>query len=216
MSENDNIAIQESGWIYRVLRPNEPAKTRTCILIHGWTGDEFSMDVFLRAIPPDYAILSPRGPISSSEGGYGWVRHRPGNLAPYQDFKQTAQDLLKRLDRWILQNRLPDSKLSLVGFSQGAAMALSLGIAFPERIARIACLSGFLPKPSLPDMRLTLMPGVKVFIAHGTRDAIIPIERAHEASAWLEQAGVSVTKCESNVGHRLSANCFHALQDFLK
>jgi len=175
VSDNVSSPILDLGWIYRVQRQNEPAKTRTCVLIHGWTGDEFSMDVFLRAIPPDYAVLSPRGPIHAAEGGYGWVSHRPGNLAPYQDFQKTAQDLLAHLDRWIIQNHLPGGKLTLIGFSQGAAMALSLGIAFPGRVARIACLSGFLPKPSLPDLSLTPLQDMKVFIAHGTRDAIIPI-----------------------------------------
>jgi len=216
VKENDPNLIQDSGWFYRIPRQTEQASTKICILIHGWTGDEYSMDIFLRAVPAEFAVLSPRGPVTTVEGGFGWVAHRPGNLALYQDFKKTAQELRSRLDHWITQNYMPGGKLTLVGFSQGAAMALSFGLAYPERVDRIACLSGFLPQGILPDETSLPLLGVNIFIAHGIQDKTILIHRAHEAADWLQRAGANITICESKVGHRLGANCFQALKNFLK
>lgn len=174
------------------------------------------MDVFMRAIPSDYAVLSPRGPVPTDEGGYGWVSYRPGNMAPFPEFEKPAKDLFVHLDRWISQNDLPTGKVTLLGFSQGAAMALSFGLVFPDKVEQIACLSGFLPLPPLPDPANHPMQGMNIFISHGAQDKMIPIVRARETAAWLKQTGANVITCEANVGHRLSANCFHALQDFLK
>jgi phospholipase/carboxylesterase len=216
VQENDPYLIQDSGWVYRIPRSSDEINTRTCILIHGWTGDEHSMDIFLRAVPSDYAALSPRGPVNAAEGGYGWVDFRPGNLATFQNFEKTARELRMHIDRWIPQNYLPGGKLTIIGFSQGAAMALSFGLAFPERVERIGCLSGFLPVGTLPDPVSLPLLGINIFIAHGSKDDMIPISRAREAANWLRQAGAGVTSCESNVGHRLGANCFQALKSFLK
>lgn len=215
MTANFAQPIIDSGWVYRLHPPKDPNPSRLCVFMHGWTGDEFSMDIFLRAVPPDYSVVSPRAPFTSEEGGYGWVTFRPGTLAPITDFQITARNLLTKLDRWIEQHQLPDNPLTLVGFSQGAAMALATALAYPDRIEQVACLSGFLPKNGLPTPSPEIANGMKVFISHGTQDPIIPVERAREAADWLQAAGAQVTRCESNVGHRLDAACFRLLRDFL-
>jgi predicted esterase len=55
-----------------------------------------------------------------------------------------------------------------------------------------------------------------VFVAHGTRDELVPIERGRHTVQTLEQAGAQVTYCEDDVGHKLSAACFRALEAFFK
>jgi phospholipase/carboxylesterase len=216
VTDKQSNTIYDSGWMYRIHSSNNENKTRVCILFHGWTGDEKSTDIFLRAFPSSYCILSPRGPVESNEGGYGWIPFRPSYLAPFSDFKTSAEILAPVIDRWIDQNKLPGGKLTLVGFSQGAAMALCFGITFPDRVERIASLSGFLPNSSsLPDPRSLPLKGLQVYISHGTQDEIIPINRAREGADWLNHAGAIVSTCESNVGHRVSATCFRGLKEFL-
>lgn len=184
-------------------------------MLHGLTGDEYSMDVFLRAIPDSYWVLSPRGPFPAPDHGYAWVAHHPGLTAPFSVFQNTAAALNSALDHWISQLQLPETRLTLLGFSQGAAMALAFALTFPERVERVACLSGFIPQSSLPGADETSLADLRVFISHGTRDKIIPIEHARNAAQWLERAGAAVTTCESDVGHRLGAPCYRGLKEFL-
>jgi phospholipase/carboxylesterase len=59
------------------------------------------------------------------------------------------------------------------------------------------------------------LAGKKVFVAHGTQDQMIPIDRARASMDLLEQAGAQIIYCEDEVGHKLSANCLHALESYL-
>jgi predicted esterase len=56
----------------------------------------------------------------------------------------------------------------------------------------------------------------KIFVAHGTQDQMIPIDRARASMALLEQAGAQIIYCEEEVGHKLSVNCLRALETYLK
>jgi phospholipase/carboxylesterase len=58
------------------------------------------------------------------------------------------------------------------------------------------------------------LEGKPYFVAHGTRDEMVRIDRARESIATLEQAGAKVTYCEDNVGHKVSATCLRALAAF--
>jgi len=60
------------------------------------------------------------------------------------------------------------------------------------------------------------LAGKNIFVAHGTLDQMVPIDRARASIGLLEQAGAQVTYCEDEVGHKLSANCLRALEAYLK
>jgi predicted esterase len=59
------------------------------------------------------------------------------------------------------------------------------------------------------------LQGKNVFLAHGTQDSLVPVDRARQAAATLQEAGADVILCEDEVGHKLSASCFRNLQDFI-
>jgi predicted esterase len=56
--------------------------------------------------------------------------------------------------------------------------------------------------------------GKPFFVAHGTKDEMVTVDRARASIALLEQAGAHVTYCEDEVGHKVSVNCLRALQKF--
>jgi predicted esterase len=60
------------------------------------------------------------------------------------------------------------------------------------------------------------LDGKPFFVAHGTLDEMVPVERARQSIAVLEQAGAQVTYCEAEVAHRVSADCLRALKSFLQ
>jgi len=57
--------------------------------------------------------------------------------------------------------------------------------------------------------------GKNIFVAHGTLDQKVPVDLARASMGLLEQAGAQITYCEDDVGHKLSANCLRALEDYL-
>ncbi|MDP2778174.1 MAG: hypothetical protein Q8O48_11075 [Anaerolineales bacterium] len=77
-------------------------------------------------------------------------------------------------------------------------------------------LAGFMP-PGVDDL-ISKKPlaGKNIFVAHGTKDKLVPVDLAQTSIGLLEQAGAQITYCEDVVGHKLSANCLRALEAYLK
>ena len=89
-----------------------------------------------------------------------------------------------------------------------------MAISDPERIASVAGLSGFLPDGASAWLTSDRLKGLPMFIAHGTEDELVPVEKARLSAELLEKLGAAVTYCEDKVGHKLSAKCFRGLEAF--
>lgn len=199
-----------------VVRMRQPAHKDACdlyILLHGWTGDEDAMWVFTSRLPSDACWVAPRGFFRATYGGYSWLPENISDWPEILDFRPAATrlfDLVSELGAEMALNQ----RMYLVGFSLGAAFAMSLCLLYPDRIASLAGLSGFLPEGAREIALPGSLAGKEIFLAHGNQDRIVPIERARQAAEVLKYAGAKVILCEDDVGHKLSASCFRAMGDF--
>ena len=81
-------------------------------------------------------------------------------------------------------------RVVLAGFSQGGAIALQTGLRYRERLAGILALSTYLPlAATLAAERNAANSDVPIFMAHGTHDPMIPLERAERSREALERLG---------------------------
>lgn len=93
-------------------------------------------------------------------------------------------------------------RLVLAGFSQGGAMALHTGLRHAEPLAGLMALSCFLPLAStVADEATAASPGVPIFMAHGTHDAVIPLARARTARDVLAGLGYRLEWHEYRMPH---------------
>jgi phospholipase/carboxylesterase len=207
--------VEIDGWVVRQRVPVGDSPHALFLMLHGWTGDEDSMWVFAARLPKDAWLVAPRGLYKAPIGGYGWHTHK-SKVWPWVDDFYPALESLQSL---LTPENFPLADLTnlrLVGFSQGAALAYAYALSFPGRVHSLAGLSGFLPDGAhvlAHDLPLRDKP---VFIAHGTEDELVPVERARQAVDLLNQAGARVSYCEDNVGHKLSADCFRGMQAFFE
>jgi predicted esterase len=87
----------------------------------------------------------------------------------------------------------------LLGHSDGASYALSLGLANSDVFRSIVALSpGFVKLPA------RFEAGQRIFIAHGTRDSVIPMEVARRIADTLSSNELSVRFRSFDGGHGLS------------
>jgi phospholipase/carboxylesterase len=91
-----------------------------------------------------------------------------------------------------------------------------LALLYPQRIRRAGILAGFVPGGVESLVAARPLEAKPFFIAHGTQDELVPIERARQSIAVLEAAGAQVTYCEAEVGHKVSADCLRALKQFFQ
>lgn len=218
------IAFEDQGWTVRYQPPEHDLNAPVILLLHGWTGDEKVMWIFTRALAGRFWLFAPRAPIAVPSGGYAWLPHGEQRWPALQEFQPIVDQLLPALDRWSERVNLPVmSRLKpfhLMGFSQGAAMSFAVTAYYPARTAKVAALAGFFPRSSMDtnqdegQLLKSAYAGRSVYMAHGKQDEIVPVSMAVEAKNKLEHSGASVTFCESEVGHKMSAGCLRGLEEF--
>jgi phospholipase/carboxylesterase len=95
-------------------------------------------------------------------------------------------------------------KIVLAGFSQGAAMALHVGLRHSSAIAGILMMSGYLLESDehpCPEKSAEMPIG----ILHGSDDEVVPLAAAEGTVAALDGAGYSPTfKVYQGMGHSVS------------
>ena len=211
----DTEIIALENQTLRVRKTTHP-NPRLLVLIHGFTGDENSMWVFTRDLPAHYWIVAPRAPYVTERGGYSWRPHQTSELGlpGVEELRASAEALIRLIDAYRSSAGIEADSFDVMGFSQGAAMSSLLAFLYPDRVGKLGILAGFVPSglDALAEQRP--LAGKPVFVAHGTRDETVPIERARASMRILEKAGAQVTYCEDDVGHKLSITCLHALRKF--
>jgi phospholipase/carboxylesterase len=106
---------------------------------------------------------------------------------------------------------IPTKNIVLAGFSQGSVIALSTGLSYPEPLAGVIALSGFLPNAEqiLASVR-DYDKSLPMFIAHGNQDAVVPCMLGQTTADVLTKAGYPVTWKEYAMAHSV---CGEEVQD---
>lgn len=208
------FTIVEKGWTVRVQKPLEPGSQRALLLLHGWTGNEKAMSIFGRQAADDYWLIFPRAPLKAQPNGFGWLPANSSKWACYQDVVAVVDQLDTQVQHWKQRLEISAQPIDCMGFSQGGAIALCYLMRHPEKIGRVACLSGFLPKGASEQIRPDTLSGKAVYIAHGTRDKAIPIQHAQEIALLLTSAGATVEFCQDEIGHKTGPECYKRLATF--
>jgi phospholipase/carboxylesterase len=85
------------------------------------------------------------------------------------------------------------NKIVIAGFSQGCAMALQTGLRYPEKLAGLICLSGYLPlREKIKTEYHEANYSMPIFQGHGGCDPVIPIDYAKKSSGLLKDLGYRV------------------------
>jgi phospholipase/carboxylesterase len=191
-------------------RPAAGDAAGALVLFHGRGADEHDLLPLLDALDPQRRFdgYCPRGPLALPPGGAHWYMvPRVG----YPDPATFAQGFAAAAE---FVDALPHGIVVLGGFSQGAVMALAVGLgAGRPRPAAVIGFSGFLPE--VEGWTLGEGPWPPIAIGHGTYDEVIPVGFAHHARDRLVGAGASVLYRESELGHAIDPAFVDDLRNFL-
>lgn len=113
-----------------------------------------------------------------------------------------APSLFLILDEIQARYRVDPQRILLTGLSDGGSFGYDVGFAFPERFAGLAVVAGILR----PHQRTPQTPQLPVYIAHGERDQLFPVEYIRMVAARLQELGHEVTYHEiPGFGHAYPA-----------
>ncbi len=130
---------------------------------------------------------------------------------------------IRRSAKWIdeliareVDRGVPAGRVVLVGFSQGGAMALFAGLRYPESLAGVMCLSGYLLlSDALEAEASDANRSVPIFQAHGTADPMVPLALGQGAREGLERAGYEVDYREYPMPHAVCREEVRDIGDWL-
>ncbi|HEY3185939.1 MAG TPA: phospholipase, partial [Solirubrobacteraceae bacterium] len=170
------------GLVHRV-RSARGEPEGALVLMHGRGADENDLFGFLDILDPERRLVgvTPGGPLFLPPGGRHWyIVPRVGFPDP-ETFAASFGLLEGFLDGVADETGVPPERTVLGGFSQGTVMAYALGLGRGRPTpAGIVALSGFVPTVTGWAADLDRQ-GLPVWIAHGRRDPVIPVDLARSA-----------------------------------
>lgn len=194
-----------------------PDPTVTVIWMHGLGADghDFEPIVPELGLPARPAIRfvfphAPLRPVTVNQGHVmrAWYDIRALAGVRREDetgVRQSAQQVEALIERE-RQRGIAPGQLVLAGFSQGGAMALHVGLRYPERLAGVLALSCYLPlAATLAAEASPANRAVPIFWAHGVHDPMIPLAMAEQGRQQVAALGYPIEWHEYPMPHSVCA-----------
>jgi len=148
------------------------------ILLHGWGADADDLLPIGKAIIHnscfEFELISLKAPtVRPNNMGRQWYSLYPPDWNEAENAVDKLVDTLKAFDR----SKIALKKTVLLGFSQGAAMALDAGLRVD--IGLVISCSGY-SHPQLDPIKNN-----PVLLSHGFHDEVVPIDASREISKLL-------------------------------
>jgi predicted esterase len=180
---------------------------RVAIFIHGRGA---SAEDILGLAPElgtdDVAYLAPQA------AGHTWYPH--SFLSPIPQNEPGITSALGVVARLVESTGLGSERVVILGFSQGACLALEFAARNPRRYAAVVALSGgLIGPPGTPRDYPGSMENTPVFIGCSDIDAHIPVERIREsAEVFRRMAAVVDERIYPGMGHTINEDELSAVR----
>ncbi|RMF27918.1 MAG: alpha/beta hydrolase [Cyanobacteria bacterium J083] len=179
--------------------------------LHGWGANAQDLAGLVPYFDlPGFAFIFPDAPFSHYQvpGGRAWYSLETPNYEGLEESRQLLADWLLSLPEI---TGVPLEKIVCMGFSQGGAMTIDVGLNFP--LAALCSLSGYLHSPPQIKNREKIPP---ILIMHGSQDPIVPVKAAQEARDILNKLGAKVQYQEFPIGHEITPAEIKYMEKFLR
>ena len=172
------------------------------ILLHGrGASAEDILSISTVLTQPELAFLAPQA------DDYTWYPNRfIFSIEQNEPYLSAALDMVKRLVEHVEAAGIPNEKIFIGGFSQGACLASEYVIRNPKKYGGLLVFSGGYIGPlntqRQPNGDLN---GTPAFLGCSDIDPHIPLQRVKETTALLQAMGAQVTeKIYPGMGHTIN------------
>ena len=195
-------------------------KNPVLILLHGYGSNEQDLFSFANEMPENYFVISVRAPYDMQYGSYAWYAiNFDADENKFSDVNQAkiSRDLVSEfIDDLIAKYPIDENNITLVGFSQGSILSYSIALSYPEKVQRVAAMSGYLnPEMMTEDFLKNNLSNLKFFISHGTDDQVVPVDWGRKAKPFLDNLGANAVYHEYRMGHGISPQNFHDFKEWI-
>ncbi|MET3809956.1 dienelactone hydrolase family protein [Arthrobacter sp. UYEF3] len=177
----------------------ERAGTPLLVMLHGYGTDETRMAELFGSLPSEFSCAALRGPKVIGDD-YGWF------LLDYfltHDFADVVS-ATNSVFAWIEAVKARHSSVSLLGYSQGMAMASTLLRLRPEAFRAVVGLSGFVLDNELLAMSESFDTQPPFFWGRDKQDSVINDAATAHTEEWLHQNTQLTARSYPGMGHSIA------------
>ncbi|NNE47588.1 MAG: phospholipase [Rhodothermales bacterium] len=176
---------------------------RALILVHGRYATAQSMLPLVDVLKLDgWLTVAPQ-----ADGGTWYPESFLAPIEQNEPYLSSALDLLDAVVESIIEESIDPAAIALLGFSQGACLALEYAARSSRRLGGVVGLSGGLIGP--PGTQFDYAGGrdsLRVFLGCSDVDPHIPVERVRETERVFRSLGADVTaEIYTGMGHTIVA-----------
>lgn len=191
---------------YKISLPSKLIEGKTyptIYVLHGMGSDEMDIYSLVENLKETFILIAIRGPHPVGSGYAYYQIKRIGYPEP-DSFDAIVQDLSRFIED--AKERLPieHDRQFVAGFSQGAILAMTLGLALGSKLRGIAAIHGYIPdhvKTRTPSDRLDPL---SVLITQGERDEMFPPIIGEENKDFFARRCSDVSYLVYSHGHWVS------------
>lgn len=159
------------------------------ILLHGYSSNETDLFSFVPYIPKDFHVVSLQAPIAMGEQSFAWFPiHFDASMERWTDpeeVKKAVNYIAEFLLYYEEKGEFDNSRIYLMGFSQGAMLSYAVGLS-TKNIKGIAALSGYIDPRVVETSNNSIE---SIYVSHGTQDMVVPYAWAEQSVEKLKEYG---------------------------
>lgn len=194
------------------------------VLLHGIGADENDLLPLAGALDPRFLCVSVRAPHEAFPMGYAWYAIDWSTSPPTGDLAQaerSREELCALLPELSARHGTDPARTFLLGFSQGAAMALAVALTRPDLVRGAVIHSGRVLPGLAPqgapseergsaagaDLEARIAPAealarLELLVLHGVHDDVLPVAHGREIRDLLApRLGGRLVYREHDAGH---------------
>ncbi|MEG2424371.1 alpha/beta fold hydrolase [Glutamicibacter sp.] len=193
-----------------IISRNDESRLGTPLLVflHGYGSNEQDLMGLSQHLPEEFTYLSVRAPLQAGPG-YSWFPLTQEIDYSIESVARSVEALWALLEPLVKQH----SSITLLGFSQGMAMATSLARYQPDSIEAVVGLSGFAVDPGpleiFDDAKLAEKP-LPLFWGRDLADPVITRDKIEYTLGWVPGHTELASETYRQIGHSV---CMEELQD---
>lgn len=174
------------------------------VLLHGLGSNEWDLMSLAPHFLPERSVCSFRAPHEYGPG-YAWFDVRwteDGVTIDLEAARRSCGQLVQEIEA--LSKGSQPGRTILIGFSQGAMMAMGVATLAPSLISGVVMMSGRLISEFLQTADSNFQ-SVPFLIQHGTYDVVLPLSDGVEAARALGANGNLILFKEYAMGHEINS-----------
>ncbi len=186
------------------------------VLLHGRGADEHDLIPVTHYLDGRFYLISVRAPFRFPYGGYTWFDIPEEGQPNEEQFADSFGRLESFISDAIAHYDIARGPIYMFGFSMGAMMALAYTMMHPNMIKGVVAHSGYLPPEGKISYRWGNISEVSMYIAHGTHDPIVPVQKARTTQNMLAPTGAKLVYKEYPIQHQVSEQSIMDIDAWLK